>query len=316
VANALLPNAKHIEIARRYAWHARQRRDGSKLTHSQLIPRVRLRELERIFQHRYGRFLPDDDAGRDDLVLAAHHVAHLGGDAIGHIIAWARAWAPWMPQAEAREIAERIADEPQKFTADALAWRLRLSMAERTALRTTTIGAFDVSKADRAEERRRKKNEAKRIRRAQNSTGRPRGRPRKTGTKNAGTPVDAYAVPGFSDQAHAAPEALKTKNHDVLANRADARLISTNDLEGKKYKSRIPASLRPTTAQIDFAMESGFDRATVALMFELFRDYHIAIGSYAHCWGEMWESWVCKAVDLDAERNRRDRARAYWEGVR
>jgi hypothetical protein len=312
VANALLSNAKHIEISRRYAWHARQRRDGSKLTRGQLIPRVRLRGLERIFQHRYGRFLPDDDAGRDDLVLAAHHVAHLEGDARGHILAWARAWAPWMPQGDALEIAERVAAGPQKFTADGLAWRLRLSMAERTALRITTIGAFDVSKADRAEERRRKKNEAKRIRRAQNSTGRPRGRPRKTGTKNAGTAVDAYAVPAFSDQAHAAPEAPKNKSHDDgLDNRACARLISTSDMTVKRYKSRIPASLRPTKSQLTSAMECGFDLPAVARIFEHFRDHHLAIGSYAADWNEMWESWVSKRIEIEYEEDRKARAREY-----
>jgi len=84
------------------------------------------------------------------------------------------------------------------------------------------------------------------------------------------------------------------------------------DLEVKRYKSRIPASLRPTKAQIGLAMESGFDRARIALMFELFRDYHIAIGSYAKDWGEMWESWVDKAIDREVEQNRRDRGRAYW----
>ena len=195
-------SAKHIEISRRYAWHARQRRDGLKLTRDQLIPRIRLRELERIFQRRYGRFLPDDDAGRDDLVLAAHHVAHLGGDVLGHVIAWARAWAPWMSQGEARQIADRVAAAPQKFTADVLGWRLRLSMVERTELKITTIGAFDCSKSERAQERRRKNNEAKRNKRAENSSGRSRGRPRKMGTINAGTAVkEDIAVPAFSDRA-------------------------------------------------------------------------------------------------------------------
>jgi hypothetical protein len=207
VANALLSNAKHIEIARRYAWHVRQRRGGSKLTFSQLIPRVRLRELERIFQRRYGRLLPDDDAGRDDLILAAHHVAHLGGDAVGHIIAWARGWAPWMPQAEAREIADRVAAEPKKFTADSLAWRLRLSMIERTELKITTIGAFDCSKSERVELRKIRDREAKRAHRAKTKSGRPRGRPKKTIPINASTAVKvSIAVDAFSDLAHLARE--------------------------------------------------------------------------------------------------------------
>ena len=105
---------------------------------------------------------------------------------------------------------------------------------------------------------------------------------------------------------------LTWREASELANRACARLISTNDLELKRYKSRIPASLRPTTAQIDLAMESGFDRARVMNMFEHFQNFHIAMGSYAAGWNEMWESWVGKAIDLDFEQDRRDRVRAYF----
>jgi hypothetical protein len=171
--------ARHTEIARRYAWHAQQRQ-GEKTDPARLITLIRLRELERLFRTRYGRFLPDDDdAGLDDLIVAPHHIAFLRGDVITHIMGWARAWAPWLPQDKAQALAERVAAEPRKFTADALAWRLRLSMAERTSLEITTIGSFDMSKAEREEERKRKRREAERARRARNSSGRPRGRPKK-----------------------------------------------------------------------------------------------------------------------------------------
>lgn len=79
----------------------------------------------------------------------------------------------------------------------------------------------------------------------------------------------------------------------------------------KRYKSRISDALLPTKAHIDFAMECGFDRATVTNMFERFHNHHLAIGSYASDWGAMWESWVSTAVDLDTERHNRDRALAY-----
>src|SRR5262249_23017691 len=69
--------ARHAEVARRYAWQARQRSGpyGQKR-----VSLVRLRELERLYEYRWGRHLPDDDSGRDDLVLAAHHIAHLRGE--------------------------------------------------------------------------------------------------------------------------------------------------------------------------------------------------------------------------------------------
>jgi hypothetical protein len=172
--------ARHTEIARRYAWQARQRRKRHEVKPdpARLLTLVRMRELERLFARRYGRLLPDDDAGRDDLILAAHHIAFLRGDVIEHIVDWARAWAPWMPSAEAEQLAERVAAKPRKWTADMLAWRLRLSMVERTELRITTIGAFDVSKAEREVERKQRRKEAERARRAKRSTGRARGRPK------------------------------------------------------------------------------------------------------------------------------------------
>lgn len=63
--------ARQAEIARRYAWHARQSRG---LTGPRLLAPIRLRELERLFEDRWGDHLPDDDSGRDDLILAAHHI--------------------------------------------------------------------------------------------------------------------------------------------------------------------------------------------------------------------------------------------------
>jgi hypothetical protein len=80
--------AKHAEIARRYAWQAQQRRKrgDEKPDPARLITLIRLRELERLFQSRYGRLLPNDDAGMDDLLVAAHHIAFLRGEVIDHIV--------------------------------------------------------------------------------------------------------------------------------------------------------------------------------------------------------------------------------------
>jgi hypothetical protein len=172
--------ARHREIARRYAWIAegcRQRcRDNA--NPARLMANLRLGELERIFTARYGDTLPYDDAGLDDFIVVAHHIAHLGGEIEEHIVAWASLWLPQMPQHEAERWACEVKAKPRKWRADTLAWRLRLRMTERTTLGVTTIGAFDMSKADREAERRRKRRDAERERRARNNTGRPRGRPK------------------------------------------------------------------------------------------------------------------------------------------
>jgi hypothetical protein len=154
----------HTEIDVRYAWLTRQGRDCRKYPRGSppLICRVRLRELEAIFAARYGAFLPYDDAGIDDLYIAARHIAHLGAGAYAHIIAWAREWMPQMPTAEAEALAKRaLADPRRPWKAGTLGWRLRLTREERAALNITTIRAFDMSEAEMIADRKRKRREAR-----------------------------------------------------------------------------------------------------------------------------------------------------------
>ena len=186
---ARVKRAKHAEVTRRYAWQARQARKSGQYAPAQrasLITLIRLREVERLCRSRYGRFLPDDDDGRDSLELVAHHIAHLGGKVEAHIIAWAQAWAPWIPDPEAKALAAKVMAKPAKFTADRLAWRLGLKAAERAALKITTIGAVDLSKAERLALRKEKRRAADRARWARKRSGKPRGRP-KLNLRPAGT---------------------------------------------------------------------------------------------------------------------------------
>ncbi|BEV45975.1 hypothetical protein [Afipia carboxidovorans] len=151
-------SAKLHEIAVRYAWNSRQQKFGR--GSPKLIARVRLREIERLFAHRWGGQLPDDDAGLDDLELAAHHIAHLDGDAVDHILRWAWEWAPWLWSRSGIDpvaFASRIAANPRRYKADTLAWRLRLTKDVRATLGITTIGAIDCNAEMRAALRRKKK---------------------------------------------------------------------------------------------------------------------------------------------------------------
>lgn len=109
---------------------------------------LRLNDLARLFRSRYGITLPNDDAGKDDLLVAVHHLACLPRprQAIMH---WLELWAPWMPVAEASKLAAEVIANPQRWKADALAWRLRLTMEQRTMLGITTIGSIDVNKSAR-----------------------------------------------------------------------------------------------------------------------------------------------------------------------
>ena len=129
---------KHQEIAKRYAWYAHATRETLHIKpgetgRNRFMTKIRLRELELLLSVRYGAVLPDDDAGRGDFKIVAHHIAHLGPDAERHIIAWARLWCPWIEQEEARAVAKQVIANPKLFSADTLAGRLGLSFVDPQA---------------------------------------------------------------------------------------------------------------------------------------------------------------------------------------
>lgn len=130
---------------------------------------LRLNDLARLFRARYGVVLPDDDAGRDDIDIAASHLASLAHPKV-RIEKWLDLWAPWLSRAESAEIVTRAVMEQKHWTADQLAWRLRLTDADRTTLGITTIGAIDCNKAERA--KRRKVRQRERMARLRLSQGR------------------------------------------------------------------------------------------------------------------------------------------------
>jgi hypothetical protein len=140
------------EIKSRYA--ALREKYRSEAAQFRFITFMRVGDLESIFEDRYGLHLPDDDAGRDDLVVMANHLAHYGGapeTVVGRVVEWAALHAPTISTDRVTALASKVAARPIKWSADKLAWRMRLTMEDRTRLGITTIGAFDVGKKDRPE---------------------------------------------------------------------------------------------------------------------------------------------------------------------
>lgn len=128
------------------------------------IVALRIADLSTLFRARYGIALPDDDAGRDDIKLAVDHLAALPRPAQA-ISRWLETWAPWMTLAEQRQVvADGIANQ-RHWKADALAWRVRLTIAERRMLGITTIGAIDLGKAARTKLRKERDRNRKRAKR-------------------------------------------------------------------------------------------------------------------------------------------------------
>jgi hypothetical protein len=149
-ACADLPMGSHI--ASNVRWFSDRRRKAKRAAGFNIVA-IRCAELERLFMARYGSStLPDDDAGRDDALLMAHHLAHRPGEPSQRIAAWLGSAASWMNCAEREDIAAVIA-KPLRWRADKLAARLGLTDVERQRLKIRTIGAVDLGKAARATRR-------------------------------------------------------------------------------------------------------------------------------------------------------------------
>jgi hypothetical protein len=154
-AEARSKRAKHREIAVRY-------RNGKKAIS---MAALRCAEINRIFVDRYGASLPDDDAGRDDTRIMAHHLGLMSGDPRRRITAWIACWSPWMSPEQIIALTDAVVAKPLRWRADKLAARLNLREADRARLRITTIGACDMTKAEREAARNVRKLQAKRQKR-------------------------------------------------------------------------------------------------------------------------------------------------------
>jgi hypothetical protein len=141
----------------------------------------RVREIERLIAYRHDGAPCDTDDGPVYLILACNALAMpaLTGnagrpDALAFVRArlasWVAAWTPQVPAADVERTIERAIAESRHWRADTAAKLLRLTMAERTACRITTIGATDLdavgrvaARKERARERERARYQAKRV---------------------------------------------------------------------------------------------------------------------------------------------------------
>lgn len=155
-----LISARKWEIARRYD----RKPNVGKRTKS--MAAIRLAELTRWLDDAYGRYVelePSDESVRIVRIFA-HHMGGLP-DAPRRIMAWLGDHASWIRGADRERLISEVVSCPLKFSADTLAWKIRLTDAKRTELKIRTIGAIDCSKQQRAERRNRLKAEREKARR-------------------------------------------------------------------------------------------------------------------------------------------------------
>jgi hypothetical protein len=123
------------------------------------LRRLRVGDLKQYCRHRYGAVLPDDDAGRHDLLELLRPVSL--GSAPARVIAnTIQTWAPWMAQAEAAELIAQIQAMPryERWPTDkTLGKRLNVTNAERNRLRLWRIHPVDMTDGQMAEQRKAKR---------------------------------------------------------------------------------------------------------------------------------------------------------------
>lgn len=132
------------------------------------VRRLRYGALVRLFRHRWGHVLPDDDAGRGDLWLLLQNVslAPVGADKkTRHVI---EVWAPWLSENEANELIgflKLLTTYDRAPTAQDLGERLRLTNAERQGLKLWPFKPIDATDEEIAAQRRARRNERRRLKR-------------------------------------------------------------------------------------------------------------------------------------------------------
>lgn len=153
--------ARRYEVARRYSRKAKV----GKRTRS--MAAIRLAELTRWLDDTNGAGVELDPCEESVAIarLFAHHLAALP-DMPRRVTAWLDRYAPWLTLASREVLIAECASCPLKWSADKMAWKIRLTDDQRTRLKITTIGAIDCSRDQRKARDRKRRAERERARRA------------------------------------------------------------------------------------------------------------------------------------------------------
>jgi hypothetical protein len=126
---------------------------------------VRIVELQRVIEHRYGATLPNDGNGYNAAFVMACHLAVLP-NAEARIAHWVEENAPWLTGDGLARLIDRATSRRTVWKADALADRIGLNYETRQRLGITTIGATDFRKRQRTALRKKKARERQQAKRA------------------------------------------------------------------------------------------------------------------------------------------------------
>lgn len=150
--------ARKYEIKRRYS---RKAKVGKR---SRGMAAIRIAELTRWLHDEYGVELEPCERSEMIIRIFAHHFMSLP-DGPRRLTSWFGEYCPWLSLQDREYLIGEATRAPLKWSADKLAWKLRLNDAKRTELKITTIGAIDCNARQRAERRKRRNAEKQKARR-------------------------------------------------------------------------------------------------------------------------------------------------------
>ena len=108
-----------------------------------------MREIEALIRHRHGQMIPDP-TGTDDVdACMAYVTAAAGSQSDQDMRDWCAYWAPWISPSDLDAIVIRSSTRKRMIPADDVARLLGVTFELRSLLTFKTIGACDVSKAER-----------------------------------------------------------------------------------------------------------------------------------------------------------------------
>jgi len=142
---------KLLDIRLRYDSHTRDAKQaGKQQRRSRGMAAIRLAELTRWLDDEYGQGveMPATEHSYGIVRVFAHHLGALR-DAPRRITKWADIYAPWIKPRDLERLITETQDCPLKWSADKLAWKLRLTDAKRSELKIRTIGAIDCNQEQR-----------------------------------------------------------------------------------------------------------------------------------------------------------------------
>jgi hypothetical protein len=140
--------ARHHEIKRRYEHHTKVSK------RSRSMAAIRLAELMRWLDDANGKGVElDPDAQSETIArIFVHHFVVLA-DGNRRASDWLATYCPWVERRSREAMISEANHCPLKWSADKLAWKIRLTDTKRTELKIRTIGAIDCN-ADQRKERR------------------------------------------------------------------------------------------------------------------------------------------------------------------